>query len=465
MAQEDVRLGERRLTIDFAAWLDDVRLPRERFFRQGLIVLDANVLLDLYRITPKARRHVLDAFDRVADRLWVPHQAALEFSRNRKKTVIDRTSSFKQTRQMLRAAEANAVGVLESAVGKLLDQRERNGTTREWDVEGAGLDRASLRARLMGVMEPALAELEKLTAEYDLSPADMQAADNLLLQIDDILRGHIGTPYPAAQLRSLVEEAHSFRFPNRIPPGFLDADKETPLRAAGDFLLWRQIIDRTALMEDESRLVIVITKETKGDWWVLEEKRPRGPRPELVQELYDSTGAYLLLLSLNEFMEGVRKHLSLQVPDQTLHELREVSEDIEDLLPDAFRSPAAEPKLLDLSPREFERLIHYLLIRLGYDVDTLALPFVTDFFLIDRRGGTARTVIADAKRWRGPVGSDIVLQLRGALDVTGAQSALLITTGSITAAAQEAAQNAPIELVDGVKLVQLLAKIGIRATI
>jgi hypothetical protein len=188
MPQEDARLGKRRLTIDFAAWLDDARLPRERFFRQGLIVLDANVLLDLYRITPKARRHVLNAFNRVADRLWVPHQAALEFSRNRKQTVIDRTSSFKQTRQMLRAAEANAVGVLESAVGKLLDQRERNGTTREWDVEGAGLDRASLRARLMGVMEPALAELEKLTAEYDLSPADMQAADNLLLQIDDILR-------------------------------------------------------------------------------------------------------------------------------------------------------------------------------------------------------------------------------------------------------------------------------------
>lgn len=101
-------------------------------------------------------------------------------------------------------------------------------------------------------------------------------------------------------------------------------------------------------MEGEARLVLVVTKETKGDWWVLEDKRPRGPRPELVQELRDSTGADLLLLSLNEFMEGVRKHLSLQVSDQTLHELREVSEDIEALLPDAFRSPAAKPNLLSL---------------------------------------------------------------------------------------------------------------------
>jgi restriction endonuclease Mrr len=218
-------------------------------------------------------------------------------------------------------------------------------------------------------------------------------------------------------------------------------------------------------MEGQDGLVLVVTKETKGDWWVLEEKRPRGPRPELIQELRDSTGADLLLLSLNEFMEGVRKHLSFQVPDQTLHELREVSEDLDALLPDAFRSPAAEPNLLSLPPREFERLVHYLLIRLGYDVDTLALPFVADFFLLDRREGKTQAVIAEAKRWRGPVGSDAVLQLRGALDVTGAQSALLITTGAFTAAAREAAQNAPIELIDGVELVQLLATVGIRATI
>ena len=164
-------------------------------------------------------------------------------------------------------------------------------------------------------------------------------------------------------------------------------------------------------------------------------------------------------------MEGAREHLSLQVPDQTLHELREVSEDIEALLPDAFRSPSAEPDLLSLPHYEFERLIHYLLIRLGYDVDTPALPLVTDFFLLDRREGETKTVIAELKRYRRPVGLDVVLQLRGALDVTGAQFALLITTGSFTAAAREAAQNAPIELVDGGKLLQLLAGIGIRATI
>ena len=43
-------------------------------------------------------------------------------------------------------------------------------------------------------------------------------------------------------------------------------------------------------------------------------------------------------------------------------------------------APLLNQIFLASAPREFERLIYYLLIRLGYDVDTLALPFVTEPF-------------------------------------------------------------------------------------
>src|SRR5260370_42672268 len=66
----------RRLTVDFSAWLDQKHVSQERFYREGLVVLDANVLLDLYRLTPEARNQVLDAFSHIGGRLWVPYQAA-----------------------------------------------------------------------------------------------------------------------------------------------------------------------------------------------------------------------------------------------------------------------------------------------------------------------------------------------------------------------------------------------------
>jgi hypothetical protein len=158
----------RRLTVDFAGWLGNASSPPEPFFRNGLIVLDANVLLDLYRITPDARGQVIDTLSGIADRLWVPHQAAVEFSRNRRRVVEERTSSFKQTKQVLQSATVKAVDVLVSAVEQLIYQRERNGTTRIWDIVGIGLDRESLLRRFDGVMGPALSELETLMAEHDL---------------------------------------------------------------------------------------------------------------------------------------------------------------------------------------------------------------------------------------------------------------------------------------------------------
>jgi len=430
--------------------------------------LDANVLLDLYRVTPDARSQIIGTLNGVAERLWVPHQAAVEFSRNRKRVVEERTSSFKRTKQVLQSATVKAIDVLVSAVEQLVYHRERNGTTRAWDIAEAGLDRANLLKRFDGLMGPALVELETLAAEHDLHLQDMQGADPLLSQIDELLNGRIGPGYSPAELRALVEEAHNFRFPNKIPPGYLDADKETPLQAAGDFLLWRQTIDRAALVTGRDRLVLLITKDLKEDWWDLDtKKRAQGPRPELVQELHDSAGADLLLLPLKEFLAGAKRYLSFIVSDETLNELREVSGDIEALLPEAFRASSDIPDLLSLSPIEFERLIQYLLIRLGHDV-RVAQPSAdagVDFILLNQSRREEGPVVVQAKRWRSLVPIQVIRELQGTLFATSASSALLVTTSGFTASAIKAAENTPVELISGTELLQLLARFDIHARI
>src|SRR2546423_534017 len=187
---------ERRLTQDFAAWIDNEPVAVSGFYEHGLIVLDANVLLDLYRGTPGTRDNVIRTLRVVANanRLWVPHQAAIEFSRNRKKTVEDRTKAFKSAESSLKQARANAVEVLEKALGDLEKLRLRYETTREWDPAAAGLDHAGLTARLRGVMDPALEELAAYEAEFDLRPQDMQCVDPVLKQIDELFVAFGGGP-------------------------------------------------------------------------------------------------------------------------------------------------------------------------------------------------------------------------------------------------------------------------------
>ncbi|MBB1247699.1 PIN-like domain-containing protein [Rhizobium sp. G21] len=52
-------------------------------WNNGIFVLDASVLLELYRLPDESRNQILSTLEQIADRIFVPYQAALEFQRNR----------------------------------------------------------------------------------------------------------------------------------------------------------------------------------------------------------------------------------------------------------------------------------------------------------------------------------------------------------------------------------------------
>ena len=54
-----------------------------RLWEECLLVLDSSVLLNLYRFPTSASRELLAVLQTFENRLWIPHQVALEFQRNR----------------------------------------------------------------------------------------------------------------------------------------------------------------------------------------------------------------------------------------------------------------------------------------------------------------------------------------------------------------------------------------------
>jgi hypothetical protein len=58
-----------------------------RVWKAGLIVLDANVLLNLYCYSSTTRDDLLDGLATVPDRLWLPHQATAEFCLGRPRVI------------------------------------------------------------------------------------------------------------------------------------------------------------------------------------------------------------------------------------------------------------------------------------------------------------------------------------------------------------------------------------------
>lgn len=75
--------------------LDAINVIWER----GVIVLDTNILLNLYRYSEATRDDILSAMEKLKDRLWMPYQVGLEYFNNCINTftaIVDMHKSFKK---------------------------------------------------------------------------------------------------------------------------------------------------------------------------------------------------------------------------------------------------------------------------------------------------------------------------------------------------------------------------------
>ena len=71
--------------------LPNYRLSKEEYkelWDNCIFVLDTNVLFNLYRYSPKLREGFIEILDKISNRIWIPHQVALEYYNN-KSTVIN----------------------------------------------------------------------------------------------------------------------------------------------------------------------------------------------------------------------------------------------------------------------------------------------------------------------------------------------------------------------------------------
>ncbi|MEU6558849.1 PIN-like domain-containing protein [Nocardia nova] len=410
----------RRFVDEFSAWLnprDPAESDNRMFFESATIVVDTNVLLDLYRVSSATRAEILSVLSRSSDRLWVPNQVALEYSRNRRKVVIDRNKEFSSMKALLRKSERDAIDGLELALKKFLKFRDRNRSSRDWDPVKFGVDKESLQGRISGLWHEALMELDNLEKEIDLSEKDL-ATDPILVALDNILTGRVGPAPSSKDLQRHVEEFVNFRYPNKLPPGYADVDdKDEPVRQAGDFLLWRQLIDHVGRSKQLSpRRVMLVTGDSKPDWWELDrEGNPLRARSELVHELRREANAELLLISLTQLLQGAKDYLQLDVSDAAISEVqeREEADQLAALLP----ASVGENRTFDpfrAHPADLESVVLYLLLKMEFEVSrrVSGIQRSVDFIVKDSNGErlavevylrrpedvSSRTIMRDARR-------------------------------------------------------------------
>lgn len=98
----------------------------------------------------------------------------------------------------------------------------------------------------------------------------------------------------------------------------------------GDFIVWRQIIDK-ALADKKD--FIFVSDDLKEDWILEIHGKKIGPRKELLKEFYDKTeGKSILIYNQKQFLTYARDNENADIKNGTITEVKRVYKEQNNLL-------------------------------------------------------------------------------------------------------------------------------------
>ncbi|PSH05729.1 MAG: hypothetical protein CXZ00_00895 [Acidobacteria bacterium] len=270
----------------------------QKLWGNCIFAQDANVLLNLYRYTSETRKKLIEILKKIGSRLWVPHQAALEYQRNRLDVISKQRQAYTEIKQLLDDTQNKLQSSLRTYTRHPL------------------IDAKKIMAPINAAFEEQAKEIEKVRQHHP----DLVERDEVLETLTKLLDGKIGPSYTEDELKQIYKEGED-RYAKSIPPGFMDAKSKAGDQKFGDLVLWRQVLDKAAA---DKKPVIIVTDDSKEDWWWKHEGKIIGPKPELVEEMSSKAGVRFYMYRSDQFMEFAQKYLKQTIDRSAIEEIRSV---------------------------------------------------------------------------------------------------------------------------------------------
>ncbi len=278
-----------------------------RIWEDGIFVLDTNVLLNLYRYSEGTREELLGVLRGVRNRLWIPHQVADEFLRNRQTVIRDRKNAYSAVKRSL----SNARNDVKNKMGEM--------HTDPGIIEAKDLLKRVEESfsKLIGEAE----ELEKGAAIQSIQETNTPEDDEIWQAVGEIFDGRIGQGLPPRRKQEVLEMGPR-RYESRIPPGFKDQDdKSKPSdRQFGDLILWFETIEEARTTGNP---VLLVTDDRKEDWWSRSGKE-FSPHPDLGNEMYREAGVLFHMFMPLDFVKWAGPKLNQEISDNAAEEIQEL---------------------------------------------------------------------------------------------------------------------------------------------
>ncbi|TDW95939.1 PIN-like domain-containing protein [Dinghuibacter silviterrae] len=268
-------------------------------WQQDIFSFDANVLLNLYRYSPKTRNAFFNLLEKIKDRIWISYQAAYEYQKNRLIVINAQKEAYKDIRDTLEKKK----GEIEAKLNSF--------------KKHPYLPAGELKHQIESAFHSIQKDLDKLERNHP----DYLTEDPILDKLTTLLDSKVGDDFTKENLEKVYKEGRK-RYEENVPPGYMDFrnKKNEPEKSLfGDLLVWKQIIEKAKTVHHS---IILITDDLKEDWWYKFKGKTISPRPELIKEFQDITGKRINIYQADVFFEMAGKNLKQDTDSDAIREMR-----------------------------------------------------------------------------------------------------------------------------------------------
>lgn len=267
----------------------------DSIWNNGIIILDASVLLELYRYSNKSRESFLSilAHKKITHRLWLPYHAAEDFLKSRLAVIMDQTSQLKNIEEVLNKTSSELI----TKIKKTINREENPIITKN---------------ELMSLIKSSFKEINQNITDRSGRHPDLQKNDHILKTLEELFAERTGEKPKdniLNQYKAEVDEKIKFGISF---PGLCDRDKKGESKY-NDYYIWKEIIDKSKL---ENKSVIFVTNDVKTDWWLKIAERTIGIHYENRKQFIEESGNEIVLYTAKHFVESADSFLNMSEESQ-----------------------------------------------------------------------------------------------------------------------------------------------------
>lgn len=275
-----------------------------------VVVLDTNVLLNIYRYSPEFSEFGMECLLAIKDHIYLPSTVRLEFGKHCR-------AAFAGMAARVKNVSAETTNRIDKARKSILASCVNLERLQFPDVD-------DFKSGLTSILD----ELSEYAFDFFDDRKSLELSSHYWGKNDKVTElvkyieksSHIMSELSQEEIFMWCEEGEQ-RYKKETPPGFKDAKNKDGVRKYGDLIIWKEILK---FARESNKNIIFITDDVKSDWWETTDEK-RTFHSSLISEFsrtgqainaYESQNFYYLLSNEYSIIPTDAVEIALKMTDE-----------------------------------------------------------------------------------------------------------------------------------------------------